>query len=347
MSINTASNLFITSSFKLSAGFYQQLISGMSSFQELGNKVVKIAEQAQAFRQYDKVKEAAQLLTNIPIKHYQTVGHYYLGLCEVRKGKSPKEIFERVAENAPAKYRALAMQSLAAIEARKQDYESELYWFAESLEVHPSSEAFIGIAVVKAKEGDHKHALKDLERFYPLARYAPPHIYFAYLNSLAIELGEAGRKYEARNVIKHVLESPFIIAYPEWQETAEDLRGPNRSFAVIDPSPLKPRNVLSMPAFERDGAEFPAWAGQPAQIVTYQELKRRMGKKKKGNGKRKAEDMDVRDMMFRIMEIYCNNQTSDEQRVKMWEAVEKIAANEPAAPEPPDDEGPDDHKPGA
>ena len=92
MIVKTTSNLFITSSFTV-AGFYQQLIGGMSSFQELGNSVVKIAEQAQAFRQYDRVKEAAQILANIPIKQYQTIGHYYLGLCEYRKGKSPKEMF--------------------------------------------------------------------------------------------------------------------------------------------------------------------------------------------------------------------------------------------------------------
>ena len=279
MIVKTTSNLFITSS--LQAGFYQQLIGGMSSFQELGNTVVKIAEQAQAFRHYDKVKEAAQILINIPIKQYQTIGHYYMGLCELRTGKDPIDTFERLAEYAPITYRVRAMQSLAAIEARKQDYESELYWFIESLKVHPSAEAFIGIAVIKGKEGYHKQAVKDLERLYHLARYMPPHIYFAYLNSLAIELGEAGRKYEARNIIKHVLESPFIIAYPEWLETADDLREPNRSFVTIGTLPDRPRNVLSMPTVGRDQGEPPAWAGQPAPVVNYQQWKQRMAKKKK------------------------------------------------------------------
>ena len=58
----------------------------------------------------------------------------------------------------------------------------------------------------------------------PLARYSQPHLYFVYLNSLAVELGEAGRKYEARNIIRHVIASPFAFAYPEWRETGEDLR---------------------------------------------------------------------------------------------------------------------------
>ena len=315
----------------------------MSSFRELGNTVVKVAEQAQAFRQYDKVKEAAQILANIPIKQYQIIGHYYLGLCELRKGESPKEVFEQVAEYAPAKYRAFAMHSLAAMEARKQVYESELAWLVESLKVNPSVDTLRGIAIVKAKVGDHRFALKDLERFYPLARYAPPHLYFAYLNSLAIELGEVGRKYEARNVIRHVLASPFAFAYPEWLETAEDLREPNRSFVAINTSPLKPRNVLAIPAFGRDQGEPPAWAGQPALVVSYQDWKGRMAKKKK-NGNKPVEQMTDSEMMIEIMNRYTSDKTTSADRRKIYIAVMK-ALSEPDKPDTP--ESPDDETPGA
>ena len=315
----------------------------MSSFQELRSRVVKLAEQSQAFRQYGKVKEAAQILANIPIKQYQTIGHYYMGLCEYRKGESPKDIFERVAEYAPARFRASAMHSLAALAAREQDHEAELYWFAESLKVHPSIEAFIGIAVLKAREGDHRHALKDLERSYTLARYAPPHICFAYLNSLAVELGEAGRKYEARNIIRHVIASPLAFAYPEWLETAEDLREANRSFVAINTSPLKPHNVLSMPAVEREQGELPAWAGRPAPVVNYQEWKRRMAKKKE-NGNKPIEEMDVRDMLMEIMDVYTSEDTTDANRRKMYAAMMK-AFFEPDKPDTPDT--PDDEDPGA
>ena len=317
----------------------------MSSFQELGNYVVKIAEQAQAFRQYDKVKEAAQILANIPIKQYQAIGHYYLGLCELRKGSNFKDIFEQVAEYAPAKYRALAMHSLAAIEARKQDYTSELYWFAESLKVYPSAEAFIGLAVIKAKQGDHRHALKDLERFYPLACYAPPYNFFDYLNSLAVELGEVGRKYEARNIIRHVIASPFIIAYPEWRETAEELKEPKRSFVFIGQSLLKSGNVLAMPAVGRDQGEPPAWAGQPAPVVNYQQWKERMAKKKKKNGGNKPVDqMTESEMMIEMMNIYTSKDTTDEQRRRIYMAAMK-AYFEPDKPDMPDK--PDDEDPGA
>jgi hypothetical protein len=322
MIVKTTKNLFMVPSLKLSAGFYQQLIGGMSSFQELGNKLVKIAEQAQAFRQYDKVKEAAQILANIPIKQYQLIGYYYLGLCQYRSGKSPRDIFERVAEYAPAKYRALAMHSLAAIEARKQDHETELYWFVESLKVHPSIEASIGIAVLKAREGDHKHALKDLEQFYLFARYAQPHIYFAYLNSLAVELGEAGRKDEARNIIKYLLATPYAFAYPEWRETAEELKGPNRSFVVIDPSPARMGKLLSMPVVE--SAE-PAKQDRPASVINLQMWKAKMGKDKNGEIPEIPKDANVADMMIMVMNLMSKEGNATEEKMrKLLEYATKL-----------------------
>ena len=340
MIVKTTSDRFITSSLEWYAGFYQQLIGGVSSFQELGDRVVRIAEQAQAFRQYEKVKEAAQILANIPIKQYQTIGHYYMGLCEFRKGKSPKELFEQVAEYAPARYGAFAMHSLAAIEARKQDYESEFYWYVESLKVHPSAEALRAIAVVKAKEGYHRAAIKDLENILPLARYFDPLTYFDSLNSLAVELAEVECKYEARNIIRHVIASPLAFAYPEWLETAEDLREANRSFVVINPSPLRPRNVVSMPTPEREQGELPAWAGRPAPVVNYQEWKRRMAKKKK-NGNKPIEEMDVKDMLMEIMNVYTSEDTTDADRRKMYAAMMKafFEPDKPDTPENPDDTG--------
>ena len=347
MSVTTTINRFITTSV---AGLYQGLLASGLSFQDVANRLVRIAENAHAFRQYDKIKEIGEILSNFPLKQYQYIGQYYLALSLCRNGQADmsavRPMIEQLATIGPMPYRARALQLLAATYGAERKPEQELYFYLESLRTRINTfTALRSIAVLKSKEGFHKQSLKDLERLYPFARYMPPHIYFDYLNSLSLELWEAGRKYEARNVIRHVLESAFIIAYPEWRETGEDLREANRSFAVINPSRLIPRNVLSMPTLERNEVEFPAWAGQPAPVVNYQQWKRRMGKKKKGNGRPKSEDMDVRDMMFRIMELYCNDKTTDEQRVKIWEAAEKIVANEPDEPETPD--SPDDDKLGA
>jgi hypothetical protein len=280
MSDTTATNLFIHSSLNRYAAFYQQLIGGMLSFEELGKRVVRLAEHAQAFRQYDAVRESAHVLINIPIKQYQSIGYYYLALCEYRCGKNPQGVFEQVADDAPTAYRVRALQSLAAIAAREQVHESELGFFIESLKLSPSLESLRGMAVVKAKEGFHHTAVRDLENALPVARYAPPHFYFAYLNSLATELAEVCRKNEARDIIRHVLASPYAFAYPEWQQTAGDLRSASRPFIVPNPSPARIGKLLSMPKLERTE---PAKQDRPARVVSLLQWKMNMVKKEKND----------------------------------------------------------------
>src|SRR5205085_9125263 len=201
------------------------------------NRLIQLAEQAHAFRQFDKVKEIGQILSNFPIKSYQAIGYYYLAVsynnCGSGDLEKAKELLTLAADTAPLYYRAKAMLSLAAVSAHLKKTDAELYYFTETLkasrDLATSLTAYRGIAVHKAREGHHKRALLDLENILPLACFAPPHVHCNYLNSLAVELGEAGRKDEARNIMRVVLASPFAFAYPEWRETAEELREANRS----------------------------------------------------------------------------------------------------------------------
>ncbi|HEY3136596.1 MAG TPA: hypothetical protein VGL29_11270 [Blastocatellia bacterium] len=80
--------------------------------------------------------------------------------------------------------------------------------------------------MINGLEGNHRGAVALLETLFPLAcsvRASQPHLYYDYLNSLAVELCEVERLEEARNVSKVVLASPFAPAYPEWQETREEI----------------------------------------------------------------------------------------------------------------------------
>jgi tetratricopeptide (TPR) repeat protein len=353
MSDTTATNLFMYSPLLGKyAGFYQGLLQGVASYEQLGNRLIQQGEQAHAFRQFDKVQEIGQLLSNIPIKHYQAIGYYFLAVAANSMGNGDQDkarkLFEIVSNNAPQQYKAKAILSLAAISAHKSDFDSEMRYLLEGLKASPNLaitlSAYRGIAIVKAKEGYHKQALKDLEQIQSLIRFASPLGSFDYLNSLAVELGIAGRKDEARNISQLVLASPFAYAYPEWQDTAEDLKGPNRSFVVIDPSPFVPRNVLRMPAFERDNAEPPSWAGQPAQVVNYELWKKKMAKRKKRNGDKKKpyDEMNEKEMFFEIMNLYSSEDTTDEQRHRIFDAVVRIMS-EPDTPEP-NEPKPDDPK---
>src|SRR5260370_41343396 len=81
--------------------------------------------------------------------------------------------------------------------------------------------------VVRGMAGDHRGAVADLERMFPLARLASsrqPYAYYDYMNTLAVELGEIGRLEQARSASGISLESPFAPAYPEWFETFDEIR---------------------------------------------------------------------------------------------------------------------------
>jgi hypothetical protein len=279
MSNHTEKTLFMLSPLVKYGAFYQELLQGIVSFQQLGNRLIHLAEQACAFRQPDTVIELGGILSDFPIKQYQSIGHYYLATALNRPGAGEldktKSMFELVADTAPPKYRAKAIHSLAAVSAYGKDPDSELYFFVEALkascDIATSLKVLRGIAVNKSRAGDHNHALKELEQMLPLIKYAPPHIYFDYLNSLAVELGEVGRKYEARNVIQHVIASPFASVYPEWQETAQELKEPDRSFISVS---------RSAPKIERKHVEIktkplpePEQEEKPADVLPFQKLK--------------------------------------------------------------------------
>ena len=102
-------------------------------------------------------------------------------------------------------------------------------------------------------EGNHQHAVKDLESTLPLIQHAPAHIHFDILNSYAVELGEAGRIQEAKNVSRITIASPFAPYYSEWQSTFSEIRSKRRSCSNVSISlpqhHAEPaNNILPFPA---------------------------------------------------------------------------------------------------
>lgn len=274
MSKQTAVNLFMLPPLERYAGFYQQLLKGIGNYEQLGNRLIKLAEQAHALRHFHEVKEIALVLSNIPIKRFQTIAHYFLAIAANSKGNGDqgeaKRLFELAVDTAPDDYKVKATLSLGALSFHKRDFDSALYFYKETIKAGKLSAASIQaiktINVVKALEGSHTQAVKGLETILPLIKYAPAHVYFDVLNSYAVELGAVGRKEEARNISRVVIESPFSFAYPEWKQTAQDLREPNRAF-------------ISVPKIERQQVEVTQPISKetepkkPAKIISFPKLK--------------------------------------------------------------------------
>ena len=317
MSVKVARDRFIVSSV---TGFYQYLTSNVSGFQELGEKLSRIAEIAQAFRQTERLEELGSILSNFPIKEYRLIGQYYLGWSAYRKGGNVQETFEQTVEQSKT-YKATALIDLANIDFDKGDFVSALKNCIEAMKradnLSTVLKAARSVAILKSLEGSHNHALKDLERIYPLIKYASPIVHYQYLNSYAVELGEAGRIEEASNICKVVLASPYAFAYPEWRETDKDiaLRG-YKSRSSVSVIQSFPRNVFYLPQ-PQPSTGTPSKSG-PARLFNLNKWKEdKMVKEPNGD---ETEDKDVdkmseQDMVLKLIEMLTTGK-GDEKKIR-------------------------------
>jgi tetratricopeptide (TPR) repeat protein len=327
MSVKVASNRFIIPSLKEYSDLLQHLRGSASIFQHLGNKLVKEAEIAQAFRHTSRVEELGSILSNLPLREYRLAGQYYLAWCDYRRGKDPRLEIEKIIEQSDT-FRAKAFLTLSVLQEVHGEYELGFQSCQAAIRCNPSpsiiTQATRGIAILKSREGFNKSAFKDLEMISSIVRYADPMNYHQYLNSLAVEMGELGRIEEAQNVCRITLASPFINAYPEWRETWQELalRGyKSRSVVSVLKPALDSDNVVPLPVVER--SSDPPQQGQ-ARIFDLQKWAKKMGKKPNGNGKKLPENMTSRDMVIKLMNLTTQEGISDEKLQKIIDYVEKL-----------------------
>ncbi len=206
---------------------YNQLLTGVASYEALGKRIIDRIQLAYAFRQIEQVKELAGILINIPIKEYQLIAQYYFVWCKCRDLDYRTDALERIIEQSQT-YKTKALFSRGAIEWYKGKNETALYFYKEALKTSPTISEYIDlsrtVAVLKSTEGFHKSALKDLENLEPLIKHVEPRLYYDFLNSYAVELDEVGRIEEAEHVSRLTIASPFAPYYPEWQATYSEIR---------------------------------------------------------------------------------------------------------------------------
>jgi hypothetical protein len=107
----------------------------------------------------------------------------------------------------------------------------------------------------------------------------------------------------------------------------------NRSFVAFKPFKDIRRNVLPMPVREHEAEA--TQEGKPARVMSLQKWKEKMVKDKTDE----PEVKNQRDMLMWIMSTYTDDETSDYERYRIYEAVGKIIA-ERNNPKPDDDDTP-------
>ena len=336
--------------------FYQQivhfLVKGVYDkqlFCKLADILVRLAHQAYILRRVDIIEQASQVLLGLPLPHeYQSIGLYYYAISIEKQGRraEARALLERVAEEAPIRYRARATQMLGLYTYVQGDLKAALSLYVEAARIAASNNwcdpstmltAQHNIALLKSMDGNHPDALADLEKLFPLVRVmsaSQPSRYYHHLNSYAVELGEVGRLDEAHNVCKIVLASPYAFAYPEWRETWNELqirsyRTP-RSFVPVSWTASKSDNVVPMPVPESNASLDSAskQSGQPARVLDLTAWIKKMPKEPNGNEKepQTTDDMTERERIYRIINLVTTPGLSEEKQLEILRLVEKIVA---------------------
>ena len=302
---------------------------------DLGKRLVVLAQNAYTLRQIESLEEISQVLMNLPMPEYRSIGLYYHALVLKRKGNTTlaKGLLEHVADFGLIQYRTQALLSLGTLTLERGEIPSALSFYLDSIKLSSRADfatsvrTFKMIAVLKAIDGNHPGAIADLEKLFPAARMVSaynPQFFYDYLNSLVLELGEVGRIKEATNISRIVLASPFTFAYPEWRETWQDLalRGyKSRSVVSVLKPALDKDNVVPLPVVER--SSDPPQQGR-AKLFDLQKWAKKMGKKPNGNGKKLPENMTSRDMVIKLMNLTTQEGISDEKLQKIIDYVEKL-----------------------
>jgi tetratricopeptide (TPR) repeat protein len=209
-------------------------------------QLVQSAETSYYLRDIHSQREIGLLLQSF-VYPFNQVGKYYESIYLYRTGQYDKarELLESVVESAPSRYRSKALLSLSTVEQSVGHFEESLRL---RLQAAPSSdpltliEAQQGIAILRSVEGDHRAAVRDLERLMPLAhiigKYGHP-AYFNFLNNYAVGLSKSGRIEEAEQVVTVVAASPLVNRYPEWQETLAEIISKRKSRSIVSLSGLQ------------------------------------------------------------------------------------------------------------
>jgi tetratricopeptide (TPR) repeat protein len=315
------------------------------------------------------VRSAGELLLHLPLSSkLESIADYYvaLGLNRSTLGDGPRagRLFERVAENSTPRYRGRALLALGSNHMMAGDLRTAVSLYQETMRIVTRDDAFDPVsfivaarmtAVIKGMNGDHLGAIVDLEKLFPLARAAGslrPHTYYDYLNTFSVELTEVGRLEQARRASEIALTSPFAPAYPEWQETFDEITvkqrhashstvgvsgfraeppDAQRSSGLSSGSRAGKRNKLfRFPIKEISAtAEMGSASAEDSQgrVLNFQQWKSRVELDSAQLSALSSEqrlEMSTGEKLIRLMDLISHDDTDDETIDVILEAVEAI-----------------------
>jgi len=183
----------------------------------------------------ETVEQASQWMLALPLSsELKLVAQYYQAICAWKQGKAGavNQIFSFALDKASPGYQGQGLLTVGATYFGQGKFEMALPYYLNAAQASREHDLLVFaasqkmIAVVRSIYGDHHQALAELERLFPTVRVIATHypsVYYEFLNSYAVELGEVGRIIEAQQVCNVVLRSPFVESNPQFAQTRDEL----------------------------------------------------------------------------------------------------------------------------
>jgi hypothetical protein len=238
------------------------------------------ARQAYYQRNYRKLAHYSEQLINLsPRSEFAGLYFQTLSISQHGTGASleTQNRYERLANDAPPAIQAAAILALGlkAIKSNQLDEAKRLLTESYRASVVNNCAPITAIQTRSALstlysiEGNHQTSAQLLEWLLPdlmiLGKAFPAYL-GVELNNYAYELSQLGEYHKATRLINSVLSSPYASAYPEWQETAQEIRQAQtesrRHRASVGGDGQKALNVVDIASYKRKSSvaakELPA-----------------------------------------------------------------------------------------
>jgi hypothetical protein len=243
------------------AALVYHAITSRLPIQDLARRLIRLCELAYGQRDVESLERASAHLCNLPLQSAQDAGRYFRSIVIHRKGDSQEALLMLAEMPGPR-----ATQTAASIYYELGEYEKAVHLSKNvSGGVVAVAGAAFTLSAVASAQGNHTQALELLSDSWPAVKAAclhQPHLWPLYNNEVAFELLRLGQLEHAAKYSSIAVASPLIEAYPEWQQTREQIREREQapvSIAVFaPPSEDEENRGGSGPVYYRTAAPSPA-----------------------------------------------------------------------------------------
>ena len=165
---------------------------------------------------------------------------YYLAMAAKWQGRTDEA--RKLLESIRGPYQSRAIQALGVIHHAAGQVDEAAQFYSEAMRADQGRDIVAQVnfrfqaSTIKSLHGKHEQSLDDLLSLWPVVRIAAKHqSHFWPLlhNEIAFELLQLGRIDEAKRAASVAIRSPFIVAYPEWQETAGEIAESERQTILV------------------------------------------------------------------------------------------------------------------